>query len=162
MSIELSITPHGRPHVEAERETGGGTIAPNVARRIIDAFAQGTPHGLLDLATKELRTTLPQGLSFARDFARTYFTQLCQTPAFGEGGAEVPRLPVPSIEELKNVAKGAPQLRGADYLTADALTEWWVELDAVVRAEIRATEGGAVAWLRDKSPVWRLVGRVTF
>src|SRR4051812_43216687 len=112
MSIDLSITPHGRPHVQAESATGG-TIAPKVAKRIIDAFAQGTPHGLLDLATKELRTTLPQGLAFARDFARTYFTQLCQTPAFGEG-AEVPRLPVPSIEELKNVAQGAPPLKGAE------------------------------------------------
>jgi non-specific serine/threonine protein kinase len=174
MTIELCITPHGKPHVELtggggeekqqqrdDRSAGAGGLSPAAARRIGEAFARGTPHGLLDLATSELRAFLPPGLNYARDFARSYFTKLCQTPGFAEG-TEVPRLLVPSIEELTTEAQAVPPIKGAEYLTADALTEWWVELDAVVRAEIRATEGGAVAWLREKSPVWRLVGRVTF
>ncbi len=161
MSIELSITPHGRPHVEAASVTGPSTLKHAAAQRVTDAFASGAPHGLLDLVSTELEVHLPPGLSFARDFARNYFTRLCHTPAVAEG-TDIPRLPAPPIEELAAMAQAAPPIKGAEYLTGDVLTEWWVELDAVVRAEIRATEGGAVAYLREKNPAWRLVGRVTF
>ena len=59
-------------------------------------------------------------------------------------------------------AMQAPPMRGLEYLNAEVLAAWWVELDALVRAEAHAFPGGVQAWLREKNPLWRLVGRVTF
>ncbi len=42
------------------------------------------------------------------------------------------------------------------------LSGWWTDLDTLVRDQIANTLGGIQAYLRDKNPVWRLVGRVTF
>jgi non-specific serine/threonine protein kinase len=53
-------------------------------------------------------------------------------------------------------------MKGLEYLSASVLRIWWQELDECVREDIRAFAGGAQAYLREKNPLWRLVGRVTF
>src|SRR5207244_5030767 len=64
--------------------------------------------------------------------------------------------------ELAAIALQAPPMRGLEYLNVDALGQWWTDLDAVVRDEIRAFASGPAAYLKEKNPLWRLVGRVTF
>src|SRR5262249_36808926 len=56
----------------------------------------------------------------------------------------------------------APPMRGLEYLTPGVLTQWWTDLDTLARQEIHAFPAGAAAYLREKNPLWRLVGRVTF
>src|SRR5207237_317956 len=56
----------------------------------------------------------------------------------------------------------APPLTGLEYLSAEALSGWWTDLDNLVRDEIRQHAGGAQAYLSAKNPAWRFVGRVTF
>jgi non-specific serine/threonine protein kinase len=53
-------------------------------------------------------------------------------------------------------------MKGLEYLSAAVLRSRWQELDEFVRSEIRGFVGGAQAYLRERNPVWRLVGRVTF
>jgi non-specific serine/threonine protein kinase len=53
-------------------------------------------------------------------------------------------------------------MMGGEYLSADVLHNWWMELDAYVRGEIAAFPGGTQAYLQQKNPLWRMVGRVTF
>ncbi len=53
-------------------------------------------------------------------------------------------------------------MTGLEYLREDALAGWWADLDALVRDEIRQHAGGAQAYLSEKNPLWRFVGRVTF
>src|SRR5258707_14650318 len=49
----------------------------------------------------------------------------------------------------------------SEYLRPEALAEWWTELDTLVREEIRRDAGRAQAYLSEKNPLWRFVGRVT-
>ena len=56
----------------------------------------------------------------------------------------------------------APPIRGGEYLIAATLAAWWIELDALVRDEAAGSSGGLPGYLREKNPLWRLVGRVTF
>ena len=53
-------------------------------------------------------------------------------------------------------------MTGVEYLSPEALTAWWTELDALVRDEVPRHPGGAQAYLSGKNPSWRFVGRVTF
>ena len=52
-------------------------------------------------------------------------------------------------------------MQGCEYLTHEVLSAWWLELDALVRNEIERHGGGVQAYLSERSPQWRLVGRVT-
>jgi superfamily II DNA or RNA helicase len=160
MPIIFSISPHGRPSVQEVAE-GGDELPEAIARRICSAFDESAARGLLHLATVELQATLPLSLGFARDFAGRYLTRLCHTPDAGEGQALAPVAPPPA-EELGFIALSAPPMRGLEYLNADALAVWWNELDALVRDEAGRAPGGVQAYLREKNPLWRLVGRVTF
>ena len=155
MPIELVISPHGRPQVEAVADT-----VP-AERRTAAAFAAGPAQGLLHLATADLTAKLPPGLAFAREWGRAYLTKLCQTPGVTEA-FDPPRVPPPSVEDRTAAAAAAPAIRGAEFVTPEVLSDWWSALDALVRLEIRNTTGGAEAFLKAKNPAWRLVGRVTF
>src|SRR5947207_4087617 len=161
MTITLSISPHGAPFVEAAPDPEAPGLEEAAAKRIRAAFAEGPSQGLLHLGTAELQTSLPPALGFARDLARAYLTRLCHTPGL-DGTAEVAPVPAPGTDELAAMALQAPPMKGLEYLNADALARWWVELDARVRAEAREFTGGVQAYLREKSPLWRMVGRVTF
>ncbi len=136
-------------------------MAAGVRERIVGAFAAGAAAGLLHLATAQLQTHLPASLSFARDFGRNYLTRLCHNPAL-TSGTEIEAIAPPSAEELGFIALQAPPMKGLEYLNAEALAGWWRGLDELIRAEIRGFAGGAQAYLREKNPLWRLVGRVTF
>ena len=177
MSIVLTISPQGRVFVEdvedladpdesqrAKKQSRGVDLEPAAAKRIAKAFHKSTAKGLLHLATIELQTTLPADFAFARDFSREYLTRLCHTPDLDSGAAPVATLAAipPPAEQLGAMALAAPPMRGGEYLRAETLAKWWTELDAVVRQEARAWPGGLPAYLREKNPVWRLVGRVTF
>jgi non-specific serine/threonine protein kinase len=171
--MELLISPHGHLALQelngVSEQTASGLAEP-AARRIGSAFARGQSAGLLHLATVELQTALPVDFGFARDFGRAYLTQLCRGPGLdgtadaGEGGkvASLPALAPPAADELGMMALSAPPMRGLEYLNADVLAGWWRELDEYVRGEISDYPGGAQAYLREKNPLWRQVGRVTF
>jgi non-specific serine/threonine protein kinase len=155
MPIELAISPHGRPLVEA-----AGDVA-SAERRTSAMFAAGPAQGLLHLATADLTAKLAPGLAFAREWGRAYLTKLCQTPGVTEA-VDPPRIPPPDAETRIAAAAAVPAIRGSEFITPEVLADWWTGLDALVRMEIRNTQGGAEAFLRSKNPAWRMVGRVTF
>jgi len=127
----------------------------------MQAFALGSAHGLLYLSTGELQTNLPAAFSFARDFGRAYLTRLCHTPEI-EGRKEFPTIPPPGSEELAATALGAPPMRGLEYLNPDVLLAWWVDLDTLVRQEVRSSGQTVQEYLRGQNPLWWMVGRVSF
>jgi len=166
-------------------------VAESAARRVCKAFSGGTACGLLHVATVELQTALPACLAYVRDVAKEYLTALCHAAGadgsgaggvgaddaenVGVGGAgvsgvsEIPSVPPPSEEVLAFRVLQAPPMMGLEYLSGAVLQAWWRELDAYVRGQIRdaavGTAGAANAaavWLRERNPLWRLVGRVTF
>jgi hypothetical protein len=161
MPIALAISPHGRLFLDEVEEEPGVALSDVAADRIRRAFAPSSAGGLLHLATTELQNELPPSLSFARTIARDYLTRLCHTPA-PDATSEVPPIAPPSPEAFAKSILEAPPMKGLEYLTPEALASAWTELDEHVRAEIRSFPGSPEAYLRERNPVWRLVGRVTF
>ncbi len=143
------------------RSTSDDGTRDAAAMRIQGAFSDGQARGLLHLATVELQTGLLPPLGFARDFARSFLTRLCQTPDL-DTATDMGPLPPPPPEELATMSLQAPPMVGLEYLSAQVLEAWWSELDVLVRDEARGHSGGVQAYLREKNPLWRLVGRVTF
>jgi len=174
--LALAVSPQGRPYVEETPEPDAAALPEATARRIAAAFSEGPACGLLHLATAELQTHLPPTLAYARDLARDYLTALCHLPglsggaaaagadgaAAGTAQASLPPVVAPAEAELAFRVLAAPPMKGLEYLSAAVLGAWWAELDELVRGEIAACPGGAAAYLRERNPLWRLVGRVTF
>jgi len=161
MPFELFLSPQGYLHV---REIAGldGPVPDSLAgKRVYAAFSDGLAHGLLHLATTELQSTLVAPFAYARDFARLYLTRLCQTPADPQSGVLAPIAP-PSQTDLAFQVLQAPPMPGCEYLSPDVLLGWWSQLDTLVRDEVEQHPGGLQAYLSERNPQWRLVGRVTF
>jgi len=154
--MNLCISPHGWLFVETAPGSNEGA-----AKRIIEAFADSSSRGILHLSTTELQASLPADLSFARDFGRAYLTQLCHTPEIA-GQAEFPPVSPPTEGDLAAMVLSAPPMRGLEYLNADLLKEWWADLDILVRKEVQASGHGVQEYLRERNPLWRTVGRVSF
>jgi non-specific serine/threonine protein kinase len=160
MAMTLCISPHGRLFIEAAPENER-TFKETLPRRIIEAFSESPSVGILHLSTTELQTSLPADFSFVRDFGRTYLTQLCHTPEIA-GQTEFPAVPPPTEGELAVMVLSAPPMRGLEYLSADVLSGWWTELDALVRKEVHGSGRAVQEYLRERNPLWRTVGRVSF
>ena len=128
-------------------------VGEQAARALAAAFAESDAAGVLHLATVALKEELDAPLAWAREWGRQFFSRLCQTrdPTTVE--------PPPAEARLALIAE-APPMRGAEYLSEALLLRLWEDLRALVTAEAGA--GGLEAWLRARSPLWHLVGRVTF
>jgi SNF2 family DNA or RNA helicase len=157
--MELVITPHGRLAMRDKRHDEATSQNFAGSSLIQQAFSESESRGLLHLATFDLKATFPPPLDFARQFARTYLTRLCQTP-IDESTKTVPPISLPAGEADTWLLQ-APPMPGLEYLSTEVLTRWWTDLDTLVRAEISKHAGGAQAYLSEKNPLWRFVGRVT-
>ncbi|MGC8624736.1 MAG: DEAD/DEAH box helicase [Phycisphaerae bacterium] len=161
MTCVLKVTPEGKLLLVPSDNDPIAALPRGVEQRIVDAFAGSESAGLLHLATVELETPLTPVLSYFRDFAREYLVRLCHTPGL-ETTAGPQAIPIPAAEELSFRCMQAPPMPGLEYLNADTLIRCWNDLDQFVRGEIARVPGGTAAYLREKNPIWRLVGRVTF
>lgn len=157
--MNLCISPHGQLFVAAE--PADANEGPSLSKGLVQAFAAGNARGIFYLATAELQTPLPAPFNFARDFGRAYLTRLCHTPDM-EGQKEFPPIPPPESGELAAMTLGAPLMRGLEYLSPEVLSGWWVDLDDLVREEVRASSQTVQEYLRQQNPLWWMVGRVSF
>ncbi len=162
VGLELYVASQRRFRVETSDADGAPSLASAVAARIERAFLEGQGPGLLQLATQELKSLLPPGLAFARAFAQRYVTQLCHLGDLETLPAEEALVAPPAEEELDALTLDAPPLRGLEYLDSEALRAAWSDIDACVRDEVGKAGKSLRAWLHEKNPLWRLIGRVTF
>lgn len=157
---DVLITPHGLLLMEPAPEVLVWQD-PEAAQRLASPLAKGPGPGLLHLVTRELNTPLPAAAGWWRELARRHLTQLCHTPNL-DNAVQVEPVPPPPESELSDLIQAAPLMRGGEYLSVDLVRNIWTALDDCVRAEIAEHKGGAGAWLREKHPLWRMVGRVSF
>ena len=150
---ELTITPHG--HLVL-RDSATDDATAELPKSLLAAFAQSPAHGLLQLVKVERGLTPP--FAFARSLAQLYLAEFCKV-VVSASDATVPELAHPEFEPL---LQQAPPMTGLEYLSAEVLLSWWNDLDALVRAEVAASGGSASDYLRERYPLWRAVGRVTF
>ncbi|MEO8103012.1 MAG: DEAD/DEAH box helicase [Betaproteobacteria bacterium] len=154
------LTPHGHLQLEEAYDTEGApSLPPALVQRIAGAFSLGAGHGLLQLGAAEVGTVLPPALSWWRAFAARYVTALC---ASTEGDAKPGRIDAPATQALDAAIADAPPMTGAEYLTADVLTQLWIELDRAMRSELAESTLPLQEFLKARHPAWNLVGRVHF
>jgi len=123
-------------------------VAESAADRKI--AAAGSPSAIFRVLSTDLLTTeLEPPWKWLREFAQQFFTRLCQTK-------DASSIPAPSLTDFM---AAAPPFAGAEYLTAEVLERWWLDLAQHI-AQL-ATQG-VEAWLREECPAWHVVGRVTF
>jgi non-specific serine/threonine protein kinase len=152
--VTLAVLPGGQPRLVPGSDDG---LAPAARAQLVQAFARGPGHGLLQLGAAEAATQLSAPLGFARDVARLFVGRLCGTPDL-ERLRERATVPPPA-EDLERLASAVPPLIGAEYVD---LGGWWRALEAAFQAEIREHRGTVQAWLAERSPVWNLCGRICF
>jgi superfamily II DNA or RNA helicase len=134
------------------------TEGEGLPKALVRAFSSSTAEGLLALATEAFEDALTADLAFWRMLAHDFLTRLCQAPSATEW-LDVPR---PTEDELAAFVAKAPLVPGMEYLKTEIVVSLWAGLNAAVARASVASEGGLDAWLRERNPVWRLVGRVSF
>ncbi len=154
------LTPHG--HLFLAEEEDATALDAAVAPRLLESFARGAGHGLLQLGAGEVGTALPTVFSYWREFAARYVTALCTHPSIQpEQGAAEPVAPPPDAE-LEGLAMAPPLMTGAEYLTGQVLRALWRETDKALRVELSEAHCGVQEFLKQRNPAWNLVGRVCF
>ena len=162
MPLTLSISPHGRLFIEEADDQAASPLAGAAGDRIRRALERDPAAGLLHLATVELQTALPPAFAYVRDLAPRLPDPAVSPARPGERCPPSRSFPPPPTEELGFLVLQAPPMKGLEYLSASVLAQWWTDLDQHLRQELRGWPGGVQAYLREKNPLWRLVGRVTF
>lgn len=151
----LRLTPGGRLQLGAEADAP--SLPEALVGRVAAAFAQGAGHGLLHLGAAEVATVLPQPWAFWRDFAARYVTMLTAIPDDGEIAVATP-----DALTLETLCLDAPPMTGAEYLTPEVFVSLWSEIEAAVKAEMRASGQTLADFLKSQHPAWNRVGRVHF
>ncbi len=153
------LTPHG--HLILSEDRDASALEPELARRLQNAFARGSGHGLLQLGASEVGVALPPAFSYWREFGARYVTALCTRPD-GEARSTTTHNPSPPAAELAWLALAAPPMTGAEYLTASVLQSLWQELDIAFGLELSESKCGIQEFLKRCNAAWNLVGRVHF
>src|SRR5467141_2246908 len=153
------LTPHG--HLILSEDRDASALEPELARRLQNAFARGSGHGLLQLGASEVGVALPPVFCYWREFGARYVTALCTRPD-GETRSTITHHPSPPDAELAWLALAAPPMTGAEYLTASVLQSLWQELDIAFGLELSESKCGIQEFLKRCNAAWNLVGRVHF
>ncbi len=167
MPFELVFTPSGRLQAVESAATEPFTLdatpgpaADGRLKKVFGAFASGQAQGLFALATERFEGPLAPSLAYWRTLTARYLTALCHTPQ--TAGPALHPIPAPTDAELASLLLGVPPMPGAEYVTQEALVGLWNDLDAWVRGEVAAAEGGLAGFLKERAPQWHQVGRVCF
>ena len=136
----------------------------DLSDRLEFAFQRGAGYGLLELGIREVGTALPADFAYWRDFAARYVTTLCTSvePTGGESAALSSTVAVPTAEMLADLASAAPPMPGGEYLNSGVLAGLWRQIDGACRAERAHAKQTLQQFLKERNPVWHLVGRVHF
>src|SRR6201993_2060624 len=151
-SLGIGLTPHG--HLFLTHDADAPRLDERLHDRLRRAFERGPGHGLLLLGADEVGTVLPPAHSYWREFGALYVTALCTQQATP--------IAAPASDELDRIARSAPPMMGAEYLSAAVLEALWREIDAAFGMELSESECGVQDFLRRRNPAWNLVGRVHF
>ena len=153
VSLVPSLSPHGR--LALTESPDATPLDDAIARRLSNAFARGSGHGLLQLGAGEAGSALPAVFSYWREFSASYVTVLCAQQDRGD-------VAPPSVVELQRLVEAAPPMTGAEYLSEDMLAALWGEIDTALGVELAESKLGIQEFLKQRNPAWNLVGRVHF
>jgi len=156
----LALSPHGSLHLEEELDGSAIPVADEIAAGIETAVREGSGAAVFHLGATLAEAALPPAYAFFRDLGRDLLAALAAEPRLEEARHAIAL--APRSDTLELLARAAPPMRGAEYATAERLAELWREALAWFKADLRHHRGTVASYLKDKSPIWNLVGRVYF
>ena len=86
--LTLKLTPHGR--LTLDESSDAVELAPDLGKRLQDAFSRGPGFGLLQLGAREVGQSLPAVFAYWREFAVRFVTLLCTRTAVEDEPFAVP------------------------------------------------------------------------
>ena len=149
--MSIGLTPAGRPRWAPL--PGDDVAAPRLQR----AFDTDWREALFTIAAERMDLRGSPGLRFWREIAERHLTALCHVP---EDAAPL-RVPAPAVWQWTAWVQAAPPMAGGEYLSVDRLRRIWSQLTAWV-SETAQAGGGLAAFLEERAPRWRQVGRICF
>ncbi len=155
--LTLKMTPHRRLMIEESSDVP--ELAPELGKRLKEAFSRGSGFGLLQLGAREVGQTVPAVFAYWREFAARFIAALCTRPAADDGSFAIPDLPA---SELADLSLSPPEMVGSEYITPDVLRALWCELGIAFEEEMSAARLPLPEFLKSLNPAWNLVGRVHF
>ncbi len=155
--LTLRLTPHGR--LTLEESSDAPELAPELGKRLQEAFCRGSGFGLLQLGAREVGQTAPAVFAYWRDFAARFVAALCTRSAADDAPLETPD---PPTSELAELSLSPPEMIGTEYITPDVLRALWRELGIAFAEEMSAARFSLQEFLKSLNPAWNLVGRVHF
>ena len=125
-------------------------------------FLSGNGEGLFSLIQTETITEFPGKLYFQKLFTEHINTLSSQNISEDSQIAGVLESIRPGEEECAMILFSLPPIVGAEYLSREMLHQYYVEIDTVLQARFDSYSGTFTDFLRDLSPLWKNVGKVTF
>ena len=151
--MSIRLTPAGR----LRWEPSGDEAAPARPPSLQGAFETDWREALFTLAAERTPTRGMPSVRYWQQLAERHLTGLCHVPEDAES-FEVEPL---SAADCARWILTAPPMHGGEYLCEEILQRIWERLDGWVRETVSRT-GGLAAFLRERAPKWRQVGRVCF
>ena len=155
MSVELGILPSGHLHCFFEQ---AAQTDPQNTKALSKAFSTHLGEGLFVLSVYNDETELASSVRFWRELSCLYMKERCHTPSFSSENLE----PISIIPEINELLQNAPPMKGAEYLSSEALEMAWETLDGWVCEQANNMEDKFNTFLKKRAPKWRQVGRVCF
>lgn len=153
LSLELFATPYDE--LRARTRLGpADSLSKKQISNAVAAFSESTAAGLLHLSTDLYDATLAPAPKALREFSHDCLTSLCRLAAQGKKPVSADKF------ILQQTIERLPPLHGGEYLTTELFDQWWHELAAYIEKQSKVD--GVMAYLEQRSPKWRAVGRVTF
>ena len=149
----IRLTPAGR----LRWEPSGDEAAPGAPPSLQGAFETDWREALFTLAAEKTPTGDMPSVRYWQQLAERHLTGLCHVPEDAES-FEVE--PLSSADCVRWILT-APPMHGGEYLCEETLQRIGEGLDVWVRETV-PRPGGLAAFLRERAPKWRQVGRVCF
>lgn len=129
---------------------------------ILDAFANSTCAGLLELAFWEKTRELPEEISHWVGLATAFLSKVREFPDPDAeclnrfGGI------IPEASYVQSFLSSAPPLLGIEYITEDTVQSAWNGIRDAFASKVLEENKGVDAFLSKRNPLWGLVGKVFF
>lgn len=153
------LAPSGR--LKLQSAEGADALPTEQAARLLREFVRGPGHGLLSLGLADVGSPLAPAFAYWRQLAIHYVTAVCALPGIADCLTKPSVPPLPDTE-LDAIAAAVPPMLGAEYVSGAVLAQLWQDTDRALDDELGGSGLPFGEFLKARSPVWNLVGRVHF
>lgn len=157
--INIALSPLIRLYIESK----ASSEVSNTKSELQLAFEKGSGYGLLylDCAKDSITETLE--FVFWKDFARLYLSYFTATADLENIDFKSSPVKIElKSDDIKQLLAMAPPMKGAEYISEEALSLLWSEIENALHSEILNSKDGVASYFEKRHSSVNLLGRVCF